>query len=400
MQEEQNKYISINYPVPFEVSQVTLAEKPMNNESTDGFFNVEYEYSNGLGVPVTVVTRQGLRVELPSSNNPRKSDFVVRVRVTMGKGVNVNIDDLLNSSSSGSRTTGEVIRSGGVEERFGRIRYELDYRVAQKEITDLGGSLYLSNLDIVVTTVQGHRGSKHPFSDVGVRNQMVEESEKVNCPGHFSYSLRIIDSNTRYGARYVNINGEVYKVPAERSSYKIDGVYLITSGPVAGDVNNPKPVCERYEFEEAEEKLRLYKTAEEARTFGDELSERKKELSELTLTLKEKEQKLRNERLERDFNYEQSRHELMREREEEETKRKDAEARSQARMVELKEEIAELEHRRNTENIRQKREYEEQKSAYDQRSMERKDNHEIVKFIPAVITGVAAIFIAFSKLST
>lgn len=392
MLHEEQRYVGLNRPIPFEVANVQEGSGQQDTGRGTGYVNVEYTYQNGFSKAVTVVDRSGMRIEIPPSTDPRVSDFVIKVRITVGREVNLNIDNLLNSSSPASKAMARVIQQGGVSYRHGQTSYELDFFVALSDVEDNGGGIYLEDLDRVVSTLNGPHIPLHPHSEVAVRNRLVEEDDTINRVASFGLSLRIVDSRGAFGDRYVNIHGQVYKVPSVRESTLPDGVYLTSSGPVEGEVRYTKPVSKRYSFEEADQELKLYRTVEAARTYGDEIAQRERELKEWGVSLKEKEQKLRDEKIQRDYEFEKLKQQLDREQAEEESIRKQQEARAQQRMAQLKEEIAELEHKRNVEML-------QRKDVYETRSMERKESQEMVKFLPAVVTGALALFVAFAKFS-
>lgn len=390
MLSEEQRYVGLNKAVPFEISETRVPEGPTNHTNGAGHYNVNFEYISGLSKPLTVIDRNGMRIELPPTIQASDTGLTVRVRISMGREVKVNVDALLNSSSPATNMLGQVIVEGYAKERFGQYHYELDYLIGLDAIEKNGGSLYLQNLDIVVSVMQDHLIPHHPNSEVGVRNRLVEEDETINNPASFGYSLRIVDSMGIFGDRYVNVHGQVYKVPCVRQSSLPDGVYLTSSGPVETESTFNKPVSKRFSFQEADAHLKLYDSIQAAKTHGDEIGQREKELRELTVNLKEKEQRLKDERIEREHEFDKLKVQMDREKAEEEANRKQEESRVQQRVAKLKEEIAELEHKRSVEML-------QRKDVYETRSMERKDSQEIVKFLPTLISGALAAFMVFSK---
>jgi len=385
------RYVGLAKAVTFEAAQVSESNQDFG--LTHGYYSVNHEFINGLPKVVTVVDRDGVRVEIPPSTNPMVNDFIIRVKLEIGREVNLNIDNLLNSSSPGAAILVELVQRGDQIHRHGKRKFSLDYHITLDDIESRGGSVYLNNLDRVVSTLQGNFVPHHPYSDIAVRNQLVENDPNINDVASFGYSLRIVDSHNHYGDRYVNINNQVYKVPVVTSSSMPDGVYLTSSGTVEGNYQYARPVSKRYSFEEADDALRLYKTVEDAKTFGDVIAEKEKELKELSVKLKEREQRLREEKMERESEFERFKQQIAREQAEEDAQRKAEESRATQRMSRLKEEIAELEHQRTVEMLKRK-------DTYESRSLERKDSSEMVKFLPAVVTGALALFVAFSKFSS
>lgn len=384
------RYVRIPRPVTFEVQNAQPETE--NQPLTRAFFSISQEYFNGLPCSVTVVDRNGLLVEIPASNAVKTRDFIIRVCVTIGQEVKLNIDALSNSTSSANQVLAEVIEQGTQQTRRGERRATLDYHVSLQDIEDHGGSLYLSNLDIVASIMHGNLVPFHPHSEIGIRNRLVEEEESVNSVDSFGYALRIVDSFDHFGDRYVNINSQVYKVPVVRNSSMPDGVYLTSSGPVAGNYEYPKPISRRYHFDEADEKLRLYRTAEDARALGDQIAEKERALKVQAVELKEREQRLKEEKAQRDHDFELQKQEIEREKAEDDARRKREDNDQARRLARLKDEVADLEHRRNVAMIHHK-------DAYEHRALERKETGELVKLLPTLITGAFTLFIAFSKFS-
>lgn len=396
------KYVSINHPTYHELNDIGIDTETRLVEGPDSQFSVHYDYSNGLKFPVTVVDRQGMRIELPSSMNPQTHDFLIKVRVVVGKNVKINIDDLLNSSSPAAQTIGGVIQNGGVIERFDSKTFVYHYSLNERTLAELGSDAYLTNLDIVVTTLLRNEGAKHPFSDVAIRNKLVEDNHSVNDSNSFGYGIKIVDNQQRFGDRFVNISGQVYKVPATIDELKYDGIYVTTSGGVNANVPNPKPTSVRYDLDDegVKENLRLYQTIESAKVHGDELAEWRRRLEEQSHKIREEEQRIKEDRQKRQDELDEYKYQRKIEEDKREEERKEREARLAEEDRLRNKKLAEEEHQRNLEALERKQIYEQQKSMYEHRSMERKDSHETVKLLPALVTGAAALFIAFSKLGS
>lgn len=385
------KYLDIAKPINFVPDNAQRSNEEL--KGTNSLFAVEYEYHNGLSRPVTVITRLGIKAEIPPSQNTVNRDFLIRVKLHLGINVKLNVDSLLSSSQESSRLFAQVITEGTSRYIQGQRRYTLDYSVNLEDIEGRGGNIYLNNFDIVLTTMDSYLQAKHPFGEEGLRNYSINDEVSINNVDSFGYTLKIIDSLGSFGERFVNIAGNVYRVPVSKSHELEDGVYITSSGSVQGDYALVKPIFKRYSFKEAEQTLRLYRTVNEARTLGDEMASKERELKELTLSLKEKENKLKEERLDREHEFEVKKHELKDLELESERRKKDIEARHTEKLTRLKEEIADLEHARNISIMKQK-------DYYESRSQERKDTSEVVKFLPAIITGFFGLVMLISKLQS
>lgn len=378
----------------FEASDV----KPVDdvNANVQSPFEVHHQYINGFGEPITVVDRSGMRVTIPPSFQSFTRDFIIRVVISYSREVNVNIDRISHGRNPASQILSEVLRDGVLINRNGHCSHRLDFHVTSEDVNRHGGSLYLTNLDKVITNLNPDRPDllpDHPYSDPGVRNSMVENDPAINNTGTFGYGIRIVDSAGRFGERYININQKIYKIPVVRDSGVADGVYLTSSGPVETSSGFSRPEVQWYAFEDADKALSLFRTVEEARTLGDVYAAKERELEEFKLEVKREGERLKAERQQREAEFEQRRRDMDAERAEEEERQKREERRFKERENRIKDEMAELEHKRNLRLI-------ERKDDYEQRSQQRKDTSEMVKYLPAVFTGLLALFVAVQKAST
>lgn len=393
------QYVDMPKPVTHVVSDATRAGSqrcPPNLQ-----YNVDFQYINGLSRDVTLVDQNGMRIHIPCNRGQLNNQFTVRISITLGRDVNLDITQLLNSSCYATRTLGEVIQDGQMTRSRGQDTYALDYSVTLEDIETKGGNLYLTNLDIVLSIHHGDNVAPHPRSEFGIRNRLVEEESAINDVGGFGYSLRIVDSAGVYGPRFININNQVYKVPVTKTPEMADGVYLTSSGPVEGDYHFQPPISKRYDFSEADEALALYQTVEEAKTLGDQKAQQERQLAELRHNAKLEEDRMKRERVEREEAFEKFKQDMRTREMQEEQRYKEEEQQRIARQNRIKEEIAQLEHQRNLRAMEQKESFEnrsmEKKDEYESRSLKRKESVEIVKYLPAVFTGVLALFVAFRK---
>lgn len=469
------------------------SDKRFTNTTTG--LGTQYSYYNGLEYPVHVVLRNGIQFTIPPVNYGGRRVFAIRTVVSHANNVKIDISRLFNNSTETSKsllaTLKEVQDKGLVERTMENSTLSYFYKVTQEDLNNGGNSLYLPHLDVVISTLEGQL-PQHPYSEEGLLTQNLEVFPTANDANSFGYNIQIVDNHGCYGRRFINIGNVVYSIPTAKRPTMPDGVYLISNGPCQVEGGITEPVTERYTFEEADEKLPIYRTIEEARTLGDQVAQMEKELKENSLYLKREEQRLAQEaqefkrmqaeeeqrrkveeqRIKADLEEEERRRKreweeeerlikqqreaeeveikrkreeeeyaikkardeekaayerdkLMREREEAEDKRRrrmeeeefkremerlrnaeelrqrEALAEHERRLKRLKEKEEELEHRRKMEDLRRKEEYEkrsaERKDHYEEQSAKRKESSEIVKFIPAIITGIFAIAIAITK---
>lgn len=357
--------------------------------------SIEKEFFNGFRKAVTMVDRTGMPLVIQPMNVRGLSRFMVRYTIKYRAGVNIDVERLSNATSEGMRALRDAVLSGSVVQRMGQCFAQVDYGVDEDDVQRNGGSLYLVNLDLVVSTMVGGYVPHHPFSQDGVRNRLVADNETINTTGVVGYSLQIVDNEDIFGPRYININKEIYLVQPTKDPGRLSGVYRASTAPVTESGGVGKPRADYFAFPEAEALLGLFRSYEEAAVLGDIAAEKKRELDTLAHDLKAQELHMKSERLESEKEFENWRRDLEQRRLVEESDRKAQEHRwklEESRINEagarLKEEQTRVEHLRSISAL-------ERKDHYEERSYVRKDASEFLKWVPAIATGLAAIFLAF-----
>lgn len=389
-------YIQNSKAAPHDITSVRASDVGAAMVNTP--LEVSTSYRNGTGVPVTVVLRTGLTALLPPQYERGSRNFTVTYRVTLAGEVNLDIFRLSNALTPEAQLLKDALEYGHVKHRRGQKIAEITYDVTREEIQEKGGSLYLKNLDVVLSVLQGDLVPLHPYSEVGIRNRLVAENDSINNVGSFGYALQIVDNASVFGDRYININNQIYKVPVMRDPERPDGVYRVSSPSVKGDYALAPPESLYFRFDEVDAaNLGLWRTYEEALTLGDVLAAKKQELESLALEIKREEAVLKREKQEREAAFEARKHkyEELRLQADDERKRQEqsfkiTENRMLERQTRLKDEISELEHKRQITSMHQK-------DHYELRAYERKDSSEYLKLIPTFIAGVDACFLAVKK---
>lgn len=374
-----------------EISNVSIPDE--RDAALQSSYEITRRFINGTQRPITVIERNNLQVTFPPQMLGTFQGFIIRVVISLTREVNVNTSRLSNGTSAADKVIAEVFRNGYTRRVGGRTQFQYDYHVSPEDIESNGGSLYLTDLDVVVSNLNPDRPDlfpNHPYSEASIHSTMLEEDSGVNTVGSFGYSLRIIDSNHIFGERYININKQVFRIPVIDDSTLKDGVYLTSSGPATGRRGYVPPTTKRYTFEEADESLGLYQTMEEARTLGDVFSEKEREFQEYKLQNKRDEEELRKQKTQREAEFDRQKHELERQKAQDQAEVDRGKRQLEERERALKEEMSRWEHERQMESIRRK-------DWAEERSTQRKDSSEMVKYLPAIFTGVLALFVAFNK---
>lgn len=442
-----HRYYVAREPLDEYSSTLTESANPVKRDGRN--VSVVYDYQNNSAQHLTVVNRQGLRVRIPPNPMGGDGTLIVKLTVMVDTNVILDIEDLFISDNPHDQQLAKIIKAG--YDRIGGQRghhHSIDFTIEVDAIGSKGGNVYYRNLDIVVSTLNKEHVAKHPATQAYHKELLITRNEAVNDTQSFGYSICIVDAKNRFGKRFININKQIYSVPVKIDPSLPDGVYCTSSGSVEGDVDYAIPTTKCYSFEEADSVLGMYRTVDEAKSYGDVFAQRERELKELTIRAKEEEHRIKQEKLQNDQELERRKLEIdnlkadhdskikhereMREREteqfkydmerlkseekqrqetekqqrerkaeefkldmerqrnEEERRRKQEIANHERRIERLKEEYAQLEHQRKIETLRYKEEYE-------QRSYKRKESSELIKFIPSLITGIFAIAMAAMK---
>lgn len=365
--------------IPVEVGALTPADFNLRLESS---LEHELVFHNGLPVTVTVVFRSGVAVEVPRSTLPNtaKGFFLVRSLWRGSRAVNVDLQRLSSDSTDDWRSECKLIQSALSELPYGDYsRRGIDYALRLDEFTHNQDSMYLSQLDIVVSIAAKDKVPFHPFSDVGMRGLILTNDDGIMGKERFQYGITIVDRQQQFGRRFINIAGEVFAIDPVDSTDLTDGVYFKTSGSVSKSKIPGKPQVLYLTFEQAKERLGLYASVEEAATLGDPKAREDKFQRELTAEAKRQEHDL-----------------LMRKRAREEEleiirfEHEKFEARQKGLEARLRDERLLEEHKRAMEALRRKDEFEE-------RNFWRKSTAESLKYVPAILAAVGSIVVLIVK---
>lgn len=334
-------------------------------------------YYNNLGEDIIVVDRSGVPMKL-NSQPGNGGGFIAERKYHIGRGVDIDPNGL-SRYNGGARKERKVINEvmESVSKSDSMVKQaSIRYRITREKLLEEEYPLYIPEIDLVVAIPRLHEARKivHPYSDVAAVHKLLEKDIMGNGRTMCKYQIVIVSNDRTYGDRYVNLLGDIYKVPSIVNKSLHDGVHICSSGVVASG-NGRRPSSYRdYSFEDVGEHIALYKTIDEARTFGDPDGEREREFKRLEHEFKEIEHGYKRDKLK-----------LENEIHEQKLKRDEA-------ALEREELTSQLEHYRKMKELRDK-------DYYDDRSRVRKDNSEIVKYIPSILTGIFALVTIAVKFS-
>lgn len=333
-------------------------------ESKALYAPVEYRqsYINKTHVPIVIVWRSGLKTTIPAENALNdNSAFTIEVEMSFGVDVKKDVQRVLSAVDEKGTVELRKIKeafANNVEGRWGRTRVLLDYSITIPEIKKLGGSIYYEELDIVISLNGLDDAPPHPYSEEGKSMQLINVGDIKDIG--FSYNIDVIDNLGIFGTRYININNKVYKVTPKKDMQKRDGIYVASNAPVDNAIEINAKSSEYHAFDKAAE-LGLFRSIDEAMALGDMESARKKELLNLEHSLqvsKREYQELQN--------------------------RFDIEVAEKDRL------LKEAEHQLKEADIQ----LQKTKDHYENKSFQRKDSSETLKFVPGVIAAIGSMFLA------
>jgi hypothetical protein len=294
--------------------------------------------------------------------------------------VKVDVQRLLSAvdemSSSELKAMKEAFRLTAHGNNYGGAVLILDYPVTVESLKKAGGSIYFQELDTVFSLLSYRDCPPHPFGLAGRNLYLIEEHEKAFGDSSFTYAVELIDNMGKYGDRYLNIGNKVYRVSAKQDSSRRDGIYIITHQPVDSDVEMSEKEVQHYPFEGAEDKLGIFRTAEEALNLGDMSLARRQEILNL----------------EHQVNVNKAELTLVKQGHEREMADKEREL----RLLEMEREKQQriIDELRATTEHQLKLERERVKDYYEDKSFERKNDNELLKFLPTVVVGIGAVVMA------
>lgn len=360
--------------------------------------NTQLEVTNTLGVTICVKDRTGAAFIVPSITGTQKRQLSIRKSYDTASTVNVDTRDITDVGPLHDED--ELLIKQLTRETIVRRKNQaiLDYALTIADLKSRGGVLYIPTLDLQIS-LNDVEAPPHPYSAKGRSEAMVSGKERLDG---LHYSVLIVDPSGRFGARYANIAGRVYRVP----TIKVDpegrlheGVWVIASAESSGEVEHNELRSRCYTFEEADQALHLYKTHVDAETLGnpDDVYRREMQANAHRLKLEEAELRdrrmvlendridLERRRLEDEKLLEQTRRELEREREQQKRWQ-------QEREFQYDQSLAEMRTRENL--IKQQTLIEREE--YERRSLARKDSSELIKYVPLVVATAIGIWIKLS----
>jgi hypothetical protein len=276
-----------------------------------------------------------------------------------------------------------AVQNGGAIRGHMETKYIVDWHVPLHDIQQCGGVIYFEQGDVVISTFPTDETPPHPESIVG--RELAAIRDQGTGDGILNLMVEIVDNKGWIGEKYANIFGKAYKVVPIKDSRRSDGVYLTgnrsmcdTARLVRDTVSvwNYNTCTPNYKGDDAAP-IKLYASPEDALTLGNAQSILDEQLKQKAFDLEVLKGKLEEDKLAIKREHEEWKYE------------------ADKRSKELDQQHAEHKQRLEKFNLEREtlaKEVERaRKDHYDSRSHGRKDTSEVLKFLPIILSGIAAV---------
>lgn len=351
-------------------------------------------YFNNLSSRVTVALRNGVKFEVPPQSNIKLArEFVVRQEYVFNKDVTDSLNRVLNSIVADQNVTLRLIRENmtdGFGERFGSKKTILEYAISETAINDAGGKLYLHDLDVAIGIPSRYDYLIHPYSIEGRDMDISTYQGKRDEKGFSGIDIEYVTCDSNQRPLYTRFSDKIIAIMPNLNMHQPAGLYIrmdsIMESPGSSTV--PKVIMiEAGDFEEMEKYgfFRTYEQAAHGPSFElaqkQKLTTKQAEIDELKLALSEANLRLEQEKA--GIKREQMRNEAL------------------ASDIKLMTDSFKgyQDHHLGNEERRRKTEHDFLKEDYEYRSLRRKEESELIKYLPSIIVGIGTIFMAIKTLA-
>lgn len=252
----------------------TKLEMSLTAAQSSPQWTMSFGMTNQTGQDIAVITRNGLRFIIPRSRNRGYDVFDKALYFSEGFEVcregDVELSKIERVPEKGTTLSGvnliKAYDNGTQKSDWRAMRGARQFhRLTLDVLNESGGTLYIHELDIVVTHYVNVTSIYHPFSKDGLLDSMSRASAES---AGVMFQCFIVDNRQFLADRYINILGRVMRVPKLRRPQSPEGFYVRhPKSTSVGDGNTEYDIVQ-IPLEVAEKEYQLFKTPEEAQTFG------------------------------------------------------------------------------------------------------------------------------------
>lgn len=360
---------------PVILSSQLEALDPLKQERRHLDLKITLDFENCLGRDVVVLDRRGFEYKIPARTLSGRRDMVFSiyeliqfkddVKLTFSEteddsdivDYRVKVLESLHIDSVAQRNTRKSIVSA-------TITYD--------DLKNNKGGIYIKEHDLVIYIPEHYGYFVHPATVSKIVSGYLSKAGSFN--EDFRFNIRINDPANKIGPRFINISGTVYEIPIVRDPSVAEGA-LISSSSKDSDY---KFLTVPMSLEEFDKKVMTFKSVEEATVAGNLNEVEKLRLTQEKLEL-EKNHAVEDQKRQNEINA--SKHEL-------------ALAQNDLKQMEIKHkrELEHLTHRYELMEDELEHQSLRRKSYYEERSLDRKDTSEVIKWLPLVLGAGIALF--------
>lgn len=331
------------------------------------------EVVNTTGRPVTVIMRNGMKYTIPTAHlgvsRGVRFSHTVELPDIYFRQAKEQLETECDVLSVEQRAIMDCIK-GNLFQRNHEGCYvaRIDYIVTDRELENASNaSVYLADMDVVITYNPAHRAPVHPFSLEGIREDLHVRTMSNTYLNAAGFMITIVDNHGQLGDRWTLFKDSLFHIEAQVNPILEDGIYLTRHGVWAR--NGATSTDERFELENWDKlPIPLFENKQDAIDSSTRVKEMASELEQLKINSGLRAEELKTERLDRDAKY----------------------AALEAERKELQEalskEKAQVEHFRTMQELGMKHKNEQRKDYYEERSQERKDTGDAIKLGLTILT--------------
>lgn len=174
------------------------------------------------------------------------------------------------------------------------LEASVEYVIYYRDLIDAGGRCYMPDLDLLIEWLSD-RGAEHPFAR-GQRNRATMEAIVPEVSDDtFVMMIKAVDNSptSSRSDRFINIGGDIYRVPIEKDVSYATGVHLVTRRPIRDGVAGSGTLQRSFGFDEADKMFSLHRNVEDARNGGPIEAMAKNMVDHLTAVKKVDEARMR-----------------------------------------------------------------------------------------------------------
>lgn len=376
-------------PPTYSVRKIDPHEPPQRGVQAP--FNVQMLYTNGLAQSVTITLRNGLSFSIPSNPALQRYSqyFTCQVRYQAERGVNIDVSRILDEVDP-DHSPPEMVALKKARDRAHltpvshAANFGIDYSLSRDEIIRNGGSIYVHELDILVTMGIDPHMPIHPFSDLGLAVKACYQERMDSTYNGFMSAIELIDNADRIGDVFINFYGKAYRIPARKDPEREDGFTLYQTHDVNNETRESDVVVTRLNYEELDKLIGVFTTAKEAEAYGSILDQKDRELQQAK-------QDHELDKLEKQRELKEQGYELER-------------LQNEAKQANIEREVAHRERKMMLDELEQRRKLDreeqslDRKDQYEKRSYQRKDSSEFLRWLPHVVVGIGGVIMTIQKL--